>query len=427
MKRQYVPIALLLFLVFIGISALQAQHYDDLYYNPQTDYAHFYGAQSDKNNSDRENKDLAYQSDKKDESNYDDDNDGYFYSSRIRRFHRPARFYYYELWNSPWDYYDPWFVGPSIGFSNNFYFGYNYNPWNSWGSPYCYSSFYNPWPYHNWNCGFGNSWGMGNNYIINNYYGNGWYGNGWNPYYTGWNNPYNNHYYPGGGGGNWGAGGTTNPKGVVKGPRQTGGISTPTPPVRNQHKDAEPIKNGRNPRVDAQRAESMNPAKPEAERNIRGRDSRDNPAIKDRPIERNPQTEQPKRHEDNRQIDRNPQFESPRRESEQRQIERSPQNERPRQNIESRDNRNREPQIRQERNSGENVRRKNMAENSEHRYSPPARSNDYERSYEQPRHENRSESRSFDNSTRFNSGSSRSSSGNGGSSHSSGGGHRGRN
>lgn len=223
MIRQYVPVALLLFMVFIAISALHAQHYDDLYYNPQTDYAHFYGANAGDDKA--QGNELSGRSGKANEQQPDAEDEGYFYSSRIRRFHRPARFHYYEMWSTPWGFNDPWYMGSGLGMFNNYYPGFGYHSWNSW-NPYCFSSFNNPWSYHGWNSGYYNAWGMGGNVIVNNYYGNGWYGNGWSPYYPGWNNPYHNNYFPGTGG-NWGGGKPSNPKGVVTGPRQTGGIQHP--------------------------------------------------------------------------------------------------------------------------------------------------------------------------------------------------------
>ena len=399
MKRTYVPISLLLFLVFIAISAMHAQHYDDLYYNPKTDYAYYYGGKSSVD------KDKAERYDKPEDEQYEEGDEAYFYSSRIRRFHRPARFYYYEMWRSPWSFYDPWYMGPSIGMYNGFYPGYSFSYWNNW-SPYYYGAYNSPWSFGNWNYGFYNPWGPGGNVIINNYYGNGWFGNGWSPYYTGWNNPFNNNFNPGLGG-NWAGGIITNPKGVVTGPRQTGGISTPTPPRKNQYRVAEPIKNGRNPRVDAERAESINPAKPEPEKNIRGRDSRENPAIKDRSND-NLQNETPKRREPRYNQDKNPIIERPRRENE------------------AQDNRSRSPNIQRDRNSEDNPRRKNSAESGGYRYTPPARSNDYERTSRQPSYETRSEPRSYDRSPRYDSSPSRPSSNSGSGSNNVGGGRRGR-
>lgn len=395
MKRQYVPVAMLLFLVFVAISAMHAQHYDDLYYNPKTDYAHFYGGKSDKFKSDVDN-DLAGQSDQSEREDYDDDDDGYFYSSRIRRFHRPARFHYYEMWSAPWGFYDPWYMGSGMGMFNNFYPGYGMNSWNSW-NPYCFGAYCNPWSFNRWNNGYFNTWGMGGNVFINNYYGNGWFGNGWSPYYTGWNNPFYNNFHQGGG--NWGGGKPANPKGVVTGPRQTGGISTPTPPKKNQYREAESIKNGRNPRVDAQRAETMKSEQPAQERNIRGRDNKENPVIKDRTNDNVPQAEPQKRQEPRRQ-----------------------QNLTPQSGLPKRDNETRSP----DRNSGDHPRRKNTAENDGYRYTPPARSNDYDRQSRQPRYDTRSEPRTFDSGSRMNSSPSRSSSGSGSGSHNASGGRRGR-
>lgn len=112
---------------------------------------------------------------------YEDDND-YFYSSRIRRFHRS---------NNAWGYYDPWYT--------NMYY-YNYDPFY-WGT----SIYVGGWPYYGWGW---NNWGWGGGFGWNGGWNNGW---GWNGgfgtpacyggwgggYWNGYNNGYWNGYYDG--------------------------------------------------------------------------------------------------------------------------------------------------------------------------------------------------------------------------------------
>lgn len=104
---------------------------------------------------------------------YEDDND-YFYSSRIRRFHRNY---------GGWGYYDPWYT--------NMYY-YNYDPF-FWGT----SINVGFWPNYGWGSGFGwntgwnNGWGWnGGFYGTPACYGGGWYGYGGN-YWNGYNNGFN--------------------------------------------------------------------------------------------------------------------------------------------------------------------------------------------------------------------------------------------
>ncbi|MFT4680942.1 MAG: hypothetical protein ACI9YU_000777, partial [Flavobacteriales bacterium] len=105
------------------------------------------------------------------------ENDDYYYSSRIRRFHRPVYNYgYYDPWytNMYWYNNDPYCYGTSI------YSGY---PSWSWG----WNS------YGGWNGGFGWSYPRYNNWnsypFCYNGFGNGGFGNG---YYNGYADGYNN-------------------------------------------------------------------------------------------------------------------------------------------------------------------------------------------------------------------------------------------
>jgi len=217
-------------LSFAFNSNVEAQ--DDLYYNPSTDataptYSNEYTEQN--NVTRRYNEDDGYS---------DEDNDyAYEYSSRIRRFHRPARTIdYYDPFFADMYFYDPFFSpGMSIytfGYNdfwsyrrwqrqnrwnnfNNFNNGFGMG-WNSWGWNSCYSGF------NAWN----NPWAM-NNYFYDPY----WTVNGYNPYFGnnfGNNWVDNNYYYNNGsnGGNNGGNNGGYSPQ-TYTGPRRNGSSVNP--------------------------------------------------------------------------------------------------------------------------------------------------------------------------------------------------------
>jgi hypothetical protein len=171
---------------------------DDLYYDPTTDAP----AKTATSNSDdseyREPSNITRRYDNDDEYYDEDDDYAYQYSSRIRRFHRPARVIdYYDPFFVDLYYYDPFFMpGNSIytyGYNDywtwrqwrraqrwNSWYSWGVGPvWSSWGWNSCYSGF------NAWN----NPWAM-NNYFYDPY----WTWNGYNPYY-GNNNWVNNDYY----------------------------------------------------------------------------------------------------------------------------------------------------------------------------------------------------------------------------------------
>lgn len=166
--------------------------FDDVYYNPgaDDDYHATSLSKSSSNYYDEESYDDRYY----DDDSYDhfDDYD-YYYTSRIKRFHRPYRgFGFYDPCYVDRYYYDPfafsynhWYPGSSIYIS----FGNPWNSWNRWqhwnrhsywGDPYYRYYSYNYWNRPSW------AW---NNY---NY---GYYG--YNSYnYSGYNNYYYNGYCP---------------------------------------------------------------------------------------------------------------------------------------------------------------------------------------------------------------------------------------
>ncbi|HPI54837.1 MAG TPA: hypothetical protein PLU10_09100, partial [Chitinophagaceae bacterium] len=207
---------LLLILLFATLCVSNqsiAQSYDDVYSNgsqfandpsgntststnsPSSD-AFNYSSANDEGTSQRSYSNYS------DDDYVDYDDDDYYYTTRIRRFHRPfwIMSYYSSFYMDPywwdWNYsYPSWSIGwgyPSWynGYNNygwgNSYFGYG-NNWNygcGWNN-----SYYNGWGYGNgyYGCGYGNGW--------NNGWNNGW---GWNNgYYNGYYNGYNNGYYNG--------------------------------------------------------------------------------------------------------------------------------------------------------------------------------------------------------------------------------------
>jgi hypothetical protein len=198
------------------LPALQSSVYgqDDLYYETPTKTRPTTTEYVDDNNQ-PSNVTKRYDND---DAYYEDDDYAYEYSSRIRRFHRPAttvNYYdpaYVDLYN-----YDPYYLpGATI-----YTYGYNdywtwrrWNRWNRWNR-WSFVDFgwgYNSWGYNSWGLGVGyspfgyggfggfggygyNSWN--NPYIFNNYYYDPyWTWNGYNPYYC-QNNYYygGNHYY----------------------------------------------------------------------------------------------------------------------------------------------------------------------------------------------------------------------------------------
>lgn len=185
---------------------------DDLYYDPDDPvsmaYVEYEAPSYPSDPGFRET--LPSYSSEYDDYNYWDDQ-GYFYTSRIRRFHRPyGGFGYYDPVYTDLGFYDPWMMpGTSIyigvgGFNDYWYWrrmnrwrmnnwmfmgGFNTFGMRMWMDPWSYNSWgafrvYDPWfdPYWGGACfnrGWGPGWGWGNTYIVNNYYGNMWAGSSW--------------------------------------------------------------------------------------------------------------------------------------------------------------------------------------------------------------------------------------------------------
>jgi hypothetical protein len=173
---------ILIFGLFVFNGAVQAQ-FDDIYFNPSEKKASSKGISK----SQQIQEDVyAYEEDdyaiEEDLSDYD-----YYYTARIRRFHRPLRgFNYFDPFYSDMWFYDPGMMmtmapGVSLLIHTNPWSFNRFNrfsPWNSW------DPFFNPWnswgAFNNpWNrFGFGNPWafgGMGFN-TFNPYFGNWGFG-----------------------------------------------------------------------------------------------------------------------------------------------------------------------------------------------------------------------------------------------------------
>lgn len=421
-----------------------AQAQDDLYYDPATD-APAPSVSTNNSNDDgyREPGNITRRYD--DDDYYDEDDEyAYQYSSRIRRFHRPARVIdYYDPFFVDLYYYDPYFLpGNSIytyGYNDywswrrwrraqrwNSWYSWGVGPvWSTWGWSSCYNT-YNPWY---------NPWAF-NNYYYDPY----WTWNGYNPYYNGWSN--NNYYYSNvGNGGNNGyqpktytgvrRHGSTVNSGYARIADNSGGLGRLV-----DQKQTGPVIESRNaPRGTVKNVEPSRPnAKPGFE-NGRTPESTTTPRRPDDRVNRP---------NDNRDVEQ-PERTRPTREPAPRRSE-SPEETRPsrRNEPDARPSRNESPtRMESPSRRNETETRPSRTEERPRSYDRPSRTEERSRSYDTPSRTQESRpSRSYDsgnsNSRSFDGGgSSRSSSGNsgggnsGGSSRSSsgsgGGGGRGRN
>ncbi|MEZ4966339.1 MAG: hypothetical protein R2791_13945 [Saprospiraceae bacterium] len=207
MKRNNKSLIWMLPALFALLSGISVQAQDDLYYDPSTDTQTTVTYDEDYNEP--SNVTRRYDGDD-DQYYYDEDDYAYEYSSRIRRFHRPARAidYYDPFFVDLW-YYDPFYLpGASI-----YTYGYNdywtwrrwrrWQRWNAWNSYGYYGSGWNVgWSPWGWNMSYGwGGWSAWNNPCVwnNYYYDPYWTWNGYNPYYGNvWVN--NDYYYNNGGG-----------------------------------------------------------------------------------------------------------------------------------------------------------------------------------------------------------------------------------
>ncbi len=210
MKYLKLKIAFLASMLFALTSSSFAQ-FDDLYYNPETDYVAVQTTSRDYDQPREQTYSDPAPANQYNDNNYDDeyasriDDYDFHYSSRIRRFNRPMMgngFGFYDPFYVDRFHYDP-FYQPGISIYMNT--GWNaFSPWNrrpwgynrrgfGWGagmgSPWCPTprmGFGNPYAFNGMGMGFvrpmgfGMSpWGMnpyggwGNTMIINNFYGGG--------------------------------------------------------------------------------------------------------------------------------------------------------------------------------------------------------------------------------------------------------------
>lgn len=183
---------------------------DDLYYDPATDAPAPTVTTYSDDSEYREPSNITRRYDDEDDYTDEDDEYAYQYSSRIRRFHQPARVIdYYDPFFVDLYYYDPFFMpGNSI-----YTYGYNdYWTWRQWRRAQRWNSWYSwgvgpVWSSWGWNsCYRGyNAWS--NPWAFNNYYYDPyWTWNGYNPYYGYGNNWVDNNYYYSNNNGNGGSG-----------------------------------------------------------------------------------------------------------------------------------------------------------------------------------------------------------------------------
>lgn len=157
----------LLFLLTLLVPA--SAQFDDIYFNPEEDEDYFAVSRNTYSYNDYEyEEEDGYDQNDRYYDDYDDYDTYYdfYYTSRIRRFHRP--YYGFGFFANPYVdlfYYDPFYFDPFRPTVSIYLSTFSYNPWNPW----------NQWNYNPYfNTGFGN------NFFFNNYYG-------YNPYYN---------YYP---------------------------------------------------------------------------------------------------------------------------------------------------------------------------------------------------------------------------------------
>ncbi len=186
--------------------------YDDLYYNPDNSVSESTTVNSPSNDQNyaamRGNQVSSYES-----QNYDNDEYDYYYTSRIRRFHRPLYgFNYFDPYYTDLYYYDPfmpmgsytamiydrpysyssWAYARAMRraafFNPGFrpYYGSFYDPFFSPGLAFGYNSFYGPSFGLGFNAGWGGGFGPGFGFSpgfgygpsLGGFYGGGFYGGG---------------------------------------------------------------------------------------------------------------------------------------------------------------------------------------------------------------------------------------------------------
>ncbi len=234
MKKNFLLTTL--FLLCLSANLSLAQEYDDLYYDPSTDggsiiingngdtYINNYYGEEESNYTYGDYDDAEYE--------YADDYYDYYYTSRIRRFHRPYYgFSYFDPCYVDAYYYDPFIFSPGITIM--IYDDYwSYRSWRRW------QRWHRPW-YNSWN-----AWGPGW-YTSYNYYYFGYPAH----HYAGWGNYWDPFYYSGSSWycpPSWGNGNTyvTVNNNTYYGARRKGSSKEPRPPVRRNGIQEEPIRGG---------------------------------------------------------------------------------------------------------------------------------------------------------------------------------------
>jgi hypothetical protein len=184
MKTTSISLTFVFISLFTGFNAF-SQSNDDIYFD---------GVEEKKfkqENYLREETVTATNEYDKSEDQYVDDDFDYQYSTRIRRFHTPARgFSYYSNYYVDNYWYDPFMAGVNIYTISPYYNRYSWG----WGYPYAYG--YNPNFYSGWNSwGSFNHWGYGYSPYggYNQFYGNPY----WSGYNSGYWNGFNQGYWNG--------------------------------------------------------------------------------------------------------------------------------------------------------------------------------------------------------------------------------------
>jgi hypothetical protein len=244
-------------LLLFGVSATAAlAQYDDVYYDPERNNNRTYTErrQVQPKTTPAQTEEYTY------DENYEEEEYDYYYTSRIRRFHRPyAGFNYFDPVYVDAYYYDA-FARPGVAvliYDDPFgYYGFNrmsrFNRWNGWAyggwNRFNRMNSWNSWgnydPYCMWNnpgLSFGfNRW---NNFGMNNWnsfgFGGGFWGNSWfNTPTWGNNNFYtNNNYYINNQG-------NENNRNIYNGPRTGGGGVGTQPGLDNPNGRAPRFTNG---------------------------------------------------------------------------------------------------------------------------------------------------------------------------------------
>lgn len=260
---------------FLMFSTMVNGQYDDVYYDPakeKTSTGYSDKTEQEKYNSEVYEKSQLNQNEYDDEFIEEEDYD-YYYSSRIRRFHRNYIVTdFYDPYYVNLGFYDPYLNDPFLwGNSIVFTYGGYYDPfrYRRWNRYNRFNPFWNSWDWCNgyapYNPAFRYNYGFYDPWCWNGAWGGGYNNWGWGGYpYYGWDN---GGWYSGHGNNNNNNGGWVNnpknPKGTVFGSRRSGFTTT----SRNG-----PVRLGGSPSVDktklerSERLNNINPSEAPNER-----------------------------------------------------------------------------------------------------------------------------------------------------------------